>query len=148
MSLRIGTCALVVSLLVMLSGPAAHAGETRQWSTKDEYGGGHAVIRITVHFLSKRSVDIRGWVKDACGGGDGDGQGAYAWVKNRKWERLVAKDINGCGNGKRHFDPGPFTLKRDLKYLAVLVCESDPNGDSEHLGICAIKEFDNWRFAD
>jgi hypothetical protein len=137
--------ALTATLLVV---SPAHAGETQRNNTSWEGStAGYAAAQGTVGFPSRRSFDLRGWVKDVCGGDpDGDGRGAYATVHwtlrgDRHGAQRLGKDTNGCGNGRTSFDPPMKKFARIVRQVTIIVCEKD-TADPD-VDYCSLLVFDN-----
>ena len=153
---RLGAVAAATVLATLPTiGPAA-AGETQSWTNKDVLPAtpGYAATSVTVSFPSKRAVDIKGWVEDRC---DADGYGAYVYAYrtapspdggSRYRVFGTYKDVNGCGNGRIHFDPGPYrtpTKASKVYGLEVHLCEMDADAAQPTYTRCKVKYFDNWR---
>lgn len=125
----------------------AHAAETQWFNTVGD-GGGYAAASVTVAFLSKNTVDLKGWVRDVC---PGDSKGAYVhisyyWSDGGSYPTLLAKDTNGCGRTTIPFDPAPVKkgdARQPLRGIRINVCERDANGGGGTW--CDSHYFDNWR---
>lgn len=139
--------ALVAGALIAPA--AAQAGETHFISTSGkgdavvngQVVGGYARANITVDF-KKRSYDVKGILEDVCStDGKGDGRGAYVGA-NFALSPLIAKDSNGCGNGRVNFDP-PATVSKNLVYgVTLYVCERDYSPYAA-TAVCSSYYFDN-----
>ena len=104
-----------------------------------------------MEFLTKRAVDIEGWVDDVC---PADGYGAKLRVSlyvNRS--PRVVQDFNnnlGCDQGRVSFDPGPYTATvgtSQVTGIKLNLCTYKYFETSERYSYPGCKEqyFDNWR---
>jgi len=145
----VGASLAVVGTLLVA--PTAHASESKRVSTAYDLSvpAGYALTRATVRFPSRRAFDLHGWVKDVCDGADGDGKGAYVRVvatrpDDSQYKREVGKDANGCGNGKRLYNPAPKKFDFRLRAVTVIICERDQDRPRRN-AYCNLETFDNWR---
>lgn len=140
----------LVAVLVVGGGVAgaqpAHAGETHSFRTVGD-GRGYAKAAVTVDFLSKTTVDLKGWVRDVC---PGDGKGAYVSISylTQYWSygTVIGKDTNGCGSTSVGFDPAPVvkgSRLQSLRAVRITVCERDADGGGGSW--CDSHHYDNWR---
>lgn len=135
-----------LAFAALLSPAAAQAGETHFWSTRGmgdsvidgTVRGGYVRASVNVTF-KKRSYDVKGLLEDVCEGGAGDGRGAYLSTNFPSF-RAVAKDADGCGNGRVSFDPAPVVSKNPIRSVNFVLCEKDYTFASQ---VCS-----NYRFVN
>ena len=141
----------LATVAVLLVPATAQASETKRVNTRyDIETVGYALTAATVRFPSRKAFDVQGWVKDVCGGDpSGDGRGAYVSMVftprgGEQHRTRIGKDVNGCSNGKRHYNPAPKKFDRRISSVTIVVCEADAD-DPDESSPCAFKQFDNWR---
>lgn len=146
------TLALALTGVVALTSPV-HASEKRYWNNDNiagSYGyAGYARGGIQVEFLSRRAIDIEGFIEDMC---PKDGESAYmqfyATVNGlRKTIYSGVADANGCGNGRRYFDPAPYKTPfkgNIINGFYAQVCTRNLENQAPARA-CVTESFDNWR---
>lgn len=114
--------AVVVAAVISLvsAPPSAATINGKTWSNKYPVEGGVGLARgwgrasVTVDWISKRRLNIEGWVDDVCGpdhpNGDGFAVSVQVWtVDNSSYQSIhhqrVYRNALTCKKGKVYFDP-------------------------------------------
>ena len=136
---------------VVASVTPAQAGEKRYWHNRLEapFSKGYSSGGLEVEFLSTRAVDIEGFIQDMC---EKDGNSAYMYfrvITDHTAPSFPAQaDSNGCGNGRKYFDPAPVRAPQKgnrLRGIHAYVCQIDYDSRQPFAYRCASEYFDNWR---
>jgi hypothetical protein len=151
--------ALLAGLIIAgASAATAQAGETRNWNNKDRrayyHPGkklGYASASVTVDFVTRNAVDIRGFVDDVCPA-DSEGATLFYEVHYDRTAQVTRREIvnnRGCDKGVVSFDPAPYLseARTRVEYIQFKLCSYryDPELRLRRLDTCLTQTFKNWR---
>ncbi len=140
------------------SAATAQAGETRNWNNHDRreyvYPGrdlGWAAASVTVDFVARNAVDIRGFVDDVCPA-DSEGANLFYNVYYERTGQVTRREIvnnRGCDKGVVSFDPAPYLsrIRSRVRYIEFNLCSYryDPKVKVRRINTCLKQTFTNWR---